>query len=720
MRCLYCNKKLSLLKLAKGDSFCSSEHFDAHQLQLSKNAFDRLMSLPAENAPKSPLVNKPPHEDAPAQARHEVPPPLPPPSSPPPLSAPASRAEAYRPPEPLAAPLPRAVKAPPFAPFANQQLSPFSPEPPAIANLPETSLPVQPAPHPALPVHEVEATVGMLNLYLQLSLSGIAPIGWEARPSAVVPVDFQTELCWPLFVVDPEFPEIEILAPIETILRIEAAPPTAPVPSVDAFPVEEPSPIAAPVLPAEPEAVFENESAEVESAKIESPEVESPELEAVEVENGESEAVPLETAALETSALETAALETAALETAALETAGVETIEVETVEIETAGIETAGIEAVPMEAAIETPEIETAEVEIAEPVVPRLPFLVAPSFRERSGVQTLLDGTESSAPTHSDLAPILNPGKLPHCDSMAGIPRFTRMTAEELKAQDCVLPGMASVSEVPSVSDLARPEAQPHVCINGWRRSKKPMGAARPPLNAKGQSVQPLDSNSPAPVDLMVCPTAIAPGTIDPQQLVPGSARNRGVVFKHALETRLCGGEDLPICPPTSTLELAMSAVLAPFPGWEMVASTTWQSRATHFPFPLSTADWSMPSLAPLQAIQPASACIKLDCAEKVDLPRPWIVHTPYSPILWPGVDYAILLPFGAEQSSFFTGTTILPALAEVPAGSLKTSGVPPALIWEARRPAYPGSPAARFLPVRNGAILPEARSWQRRDSLPT
>src|ERR1700677_4774090 len=64
MRCLHCNKKLSLLKLAKGDSFCSSEHFDAHQLQLSKDAIQRLMNAPDKEGPKAPIVVKKAQEEA--------------------------------------------------------------------------------------------------------------------------------------------------------------------------------------------------------------------------------------------------------------------------------------------------------------------------------------------------------------------------------------------------------------------------------------------------------------------------------------------------------------------------------------------------------------------------------------------------------------------------------------------------------------------------------
>src|SRR5579864_6571956 len=63
MRCLYCDKKLSLLKIAKGDSFCSPEHFDAHRLQLSRNAYQRLSRQAEEDAPVAPLMVLTPEEN---------------------------------------------------------------------------------------------------------------------------------------------------------------------------------------------------------------------------------------------------------------------------------------------------------------------------------------------------------------------------------------------------------------------------------------------------------------------------------------------------------------------------------------------------------------------------------------------------------------------------------------------------------------------------------
>src|ERR1700677_4971376 len=106
MRCLYCNKKLSLLKLAKGDSYCNSEHFDAHQLQLSKTAFDRLMNTPAEEGPKAPLITKKPEPDEIAPAARLQPKAAPPPPAP--EQAAAARLGISQPPPP----------SPPYAPFA--------------------------------------------------------------------------------------------------------------------------------------------------------------------------------------------------------------------------------------------------------------------------------------------------------------------------------------------------------------------------------------------------------------------------------------------------------------------------------------------------------------------------------------------------------------------------------------------------------------------------
>src|ERR1700728_4199683 len=191
MRCLYCNKKLSLLKLAKGDSFCSAQHFDAYQLQQSKDAFERLMSQPAEDAPKAPLVIQQREEEPPSSSDGQE------------ESAALARLTAFAPAAPPA-PEARVLKTPPYAPFAISLLPacPLNPASP-ITNEPEG---VEAARELAYPVHEVAATVCILNLYLRLSLSETETRDWTAaRFVMATPEDFRIEVKRPPIGLVPEF-----------------------------------------------------------------------------------------------------------------------------------------------------------------------------------------------------------------------------------------------------------------------------------------------------------------------------------------------------------------------------------------------------------------------------------------------------------------------------------------------------------------------------------
>ncbi len=154
MRCLYCDKKLSLLKLAKGDSFCTPEHFDAYQLQMSKNDIARLMGISVADAPRAPLILTP-REEPPAAIEEPV------------HSAPV--------------PVPLPVD-PPYAAFARPPLPAYPPAPaPPMAEEPAANL--SPAP-PSFPVHDLEVAADVLNLYLQNSSSECEPV---AVPEALLP-----------------------------------------------------------------------------------------------------------------------------------------------------------------------------------------------------------------------------------------------------------------------------------------------------------------------------------------------------------------------------------------------------------------------------------------------------------------------------------------------------------------------------------------------------
>lgn len=184
MRCLHCNKKLSLLKLAKGDSFCSPEHFDAYQFQLSKTAIDRLMNTPVEEGPKLPLIIRKQEDVLPE------------------------------------APLP-AADAPPYAPFAASLLSSCAPDlsAPAASDL-DRGQQAASTLEVSLPVREV-ATTGLLNLYARLSFAE-APLNWTSPRNFILAENFPAEVIRPSVVPSPDFSQLENPVSSESVRAIES------------------------------------------------------------------------------------------------------------------------------------------------------------------------------------------------------------------------------------------------------------------------------------------------------------------------------------------------------------------------------------------------------------------------------------------------------------------------------------------------------------------
>lgn len=239
MRCLYCNKKLSLLKLAKGDSFCSPQHFDAYQLQLSKNAYERLASVP-EDVPKPALVFKP--VEAPAE-----------PDAPPaevqaqPVELDAlttevdaqpggleadsamARLSAYRAPEQDQKGA--ASKEPPYAPFLAQPVPSLPPSTRVpVAGEQDAGEPVELPWDLAFPVHDVQATVCILNLYLRLGLSDTPPKDWTSALHALAaPESFPVEITRPRLEVQTDGELFEDRAAGERVAPEEIQEPAAQV-----------------------------------------------------------------------------------------------------------------------------------------------------------------------------------------------------------------------------------------------------------------------------------------------------------------------------------------------------------------------------------------------------------------------------------------------------------------------------------------------------------
>ena len=237
MRCLHCNKKLSLLKLAKGDSFCSPEHFDAYQFQQSKNAIERLMSLGDPEPPKAPLQVKPVEEAKPAAP--------PPPPQAPPARTPVQSPNRNAAPEPAAPEV--AAEPPPYAPFAAQE-RPYCPPQFQIADGPDSKLPVDSPAELALPTHIVPEASGILNLHLELSASSLSPVSWNSTREAIVAAErFEGTVTHPSLVVEPGFPEIGV--------EVEETPAAQPdlASEADSAPWVEIPPIAEPPKPAQKE-----------------------------------------------------------------------------------------------------------------------------------------------------------------------------------------------------------------------------------------------------------------------------------------------------------------------------------------------------------------------------------------------------------------------------------------------------------------------------------
>jgi hypothetical protein len=583
MRCLHCNKKLSLLKLAKGDSFCSSEHFDAYQLRLSKTAYDRLINLPDEEAPKVPLIFKPvevPRSELEADSA-------------------LARLSAFRAPEEKAAPAPPPAalqatpQAPPYAPFLSSPLPSFPPHSPApVGNEGDAGEPV-PAPRDlAYPVHDVEATVCILNLYLRLGLSETQPLNWAGGPRAIaIPENLPGEIARPALEVQPGIESLEI-EPIEI-----------PAPSEPLTEVEQASSIAAP----------------------------QPEPEAT---------------------------------------------------------------------------------------APRLPFLVAPSFREKAGEAFLFDAAASSMPRDEKLAPVLDrvPAPVPP-PGIAQSTGFSKTTSIQLR--DVAGQRIQSAFDLPAAVTPLLPE-ETAIQSYEWQAEDGPIDIARRPLEAIRPATGAIDFASPSPAPLR--PHATLPANIDRGQILTGaSALVRSVLETPRLEPAFLTTSVDPV-------ELGLPAIRAPLAAWEGFSSRTWENREGRFSLPTAGERNStlvelpflpMAWLAAALPLNSDATSAGLTPAIRLLTPKEIPTHPALiaSPPLGSCFDRAFTLApsanFGQPDLSPFDSTS-LPQATDIPARNSKIALCALTATWNPCLPVTPDVGLLKFLPVRRSAILPSARSWPR------
>jgi hypothetical protein len=702
MRCLHCNKKLSLLKLAKGDSFCSHEHFDAYQLKLSKDAIERLMSVPAEEGPKPPLVLKqtvvkeiddkqieeapPSNNDAPAE-----------------ITA-LARLTAYAPP-----PLPEAPasQSPPYAPFATSPLPPCTLNPAPIANGPDASESVQLSRVLAYPVHPVDQTVCILSLYLRLGFVGAGPKNWTSEPRLIVaPENFRLDIKFPRLGLSPEFPEIESPSPVdadpmkETMPFVEDAPSIEPVPRAEpaTIPVSEPNGLlmvehlahAEPDTPVEPAAPVAAE-----------PVVEA--LPFVELAPPVKPAMYPEHARIE-------------------EPPGLLLIENLVHSEPVKPIEPAAVEGLPF---AETPlsskpmmPVEPPSLGPIEPSEPRVPFLMAPSFRARSGTPILLHSRASAKPKVSKLPPVLDDGSPPRLDSCRAIPNFTSFAGPAaIQVHDSIASWIGSTRELTVQPSSVLPNAREQMCGDAWTPTDHRILIDLPSRDASWASIRSLDFDLAKPASLLSRPDPVHPRKVDPQQLLAGTPLDVVSLFLGVLETRPLGPEPLFIDPPAYPTESGWQAILAPVANPEHLPAA-WRYRTSHFSQPDPIFDRPKEAILALASLHYLPACIKVDRIEKTELPGPYVATDLYRQTTWPETD-SESVPLDSESSLIFIGLKTLPQAVGMPAGRLKTGSGAPALNWEPRLPAALAPPAMRFLPVRNGTVLPSAKDWPLLERVP-
>jgi hypothetical protein len=661
MRCLHCNKKLSLLKLAKGDSFCSAEHFDAYQLQLSKTAYDRLVSAPDEEAPRAPLVVKPVATPVEMEADSAL-----------------ARLPAFRAPEPP--PLPAVIPAeppahrdvPPYAGFLTSAPPAFPPTAAVlVAGEPDANEPVNAARDLAFPVHDVQETVCILNLYLRLGLAETPPRDWaRALSTLAIPESFPGEITRPKVGTPAEIesPETE---PVAEVLPVDP-----PEDATESSEVEPLVPVAEAAAPA-PEAPFQIESFEMEPFK----------------DQGEPAETPV---AFRTS----------------------------------------------------MPEAERTDSGH------RLPFLVAPSFLERSGEEVRFDAAESSAPRDWRLAPVLDvvpqsgpvwSGRISQSTGFAG---NTSLRPRDRDGKSIQSGGEVLAEVVP------RLPAEKGIEFSGWQVSFGPTGISHAPLEVVRVATGAIDFTPPAPAPLRPIPT-LTPN-IDRGEILT-AASTMGSLFRSVLDTGLLGPLPVFLSRPAAAMKSELPSILAEFPAWDGFSSRTWRNQAAHFPLPTKVADGMNSTKFPPKPVQYAPDCIKQDAARQ---PAPVIMELPRLPIAWTGIDVAPapsvdpmpaasaphirLLPVRGTRSQpvligsallgsvFERGFTVAPSAAfgEPDLATVASTALPGPMerptsnstlgicalstIWNPCLPAMQYSLPVKFLPSRKSPILPAARAWPR------
>jgi hypothetical protein len=673
MRCLYCDKKLSLLKLTRGDKVCSPEHFDAYQLQLSKAAYERLAGPPVKKTPSAPVTLAPPEEERHIQTEDLAV--LPPPAAPSPPYAPFSTSDLIpHPPNAMqlgavtsAAPeeerhiraeklaVPLALPSPPYAPFSTSELVPH---PPNSMLLTASELDV-PRPKLALPVHDVEFTGNLLNLHLPLGRSDTGPFNLELARQPIAPMDFRPDLTRPPLALKPDFPEIEERAKLEPV---ETAPPASP---------RLPYLLAPSFAERTTPAIFVDASSAVPTLSSLAPIFDLDKL----LRPDSSGAIPKRTVFAQSTSLQVR-------DSASL-----------------------SIQGAP---------------ELAFPPDFILPAAKGQAHLERWHVSSRLIGLTSTAVETSwqsmrtlDFDPP-NPRALlvrPDAALVQSL-RQLRIPLAQLPVSLTISPISPSLNSAP---ELPRPEephrASPVAPAAGTPQQRAPMLPSclfvsvleTRPLQREVMFVHP----PPCPTEFCLRSTLaeFPAGELFPVALCRNQATHFPLPESIAEAAVLPAFQLQPLFDAPSCLKKRPLRVPAPTLPSQLRLTIAWHE--THSGLPSGALP--KPTLAPppLRFSGPGTAR-KLEMVSSVALPAAHDrVFAPAPSVLFAALDVAS------------SGFTALPQIVGDPAGSVKIGLGAPAATWEPRQPASHAARIAKILPVRKSPVLPVAGNWPRLGALP-
>ena len=122
--------------------------------------------------------------------------------------------------------------------------------------------------------------------------------------------------------------------------------------------------------------------------------------------------------------------------------------------------------------------------------------------------------------------------------------------------------------------------------------------------------------------------------------------------------------------------------------------------------------------MLPLEPFPAALECNKIAGIKIAALPAPYSAENQYRVVRWAEAE-SVLAGMVGDAGLVFNGLPTLPRVSALPAGRFESRSGGPVLRWEPDAMASKEAPAAKFLPVRDSAVLPAATRWPRLESLP-